>query len=77
SRADAEALGDVDDARIAAGIAALTGPIAQVPSTVSAIKVAGRRAYDLARAGEHVELAAREVTVHRFAVRETRRGTVG
>lgn len=77
SRADARALGDVDDARIAAGITALTGPIAQVPSTVSAIKVAGRRAYDLARAGEHVELAAREVTVHRFAVRETRRGTDG
>src|SRR5690606_31440151 len=41
--------------------------IAQVPSTVSAIKVAGRRAYDLARAGEQVELPAREVAVSRFA----------
>ncbi|WP_336631699.1 MULTISPECIES: tRNA pseudouridine(55) synthase TruB [unclassified Microbacterium] len=73
SRADAAALDGVGDERIAAGVAALTGDIAQVPSTVSAIKVAGRRAYDLARAGEHVELAAREVTVRRFALRDTRR----
>ncbi|MFV0319669.1 MAG: tRNA pseudouridine(55) synthase TruB, partial [Microbacterium sp.] len=55
-------------AQIAAGVAALTGRIAQVPSTVSAIKVGGRRAYDLARAGEQVELTAREVTVSRFEV---------
>jgi len=63
----------VDDARIATGIAALTGPISQVPSTVSAIKVNGRRAYDLARSGEQVELAARAVTVSRFEVLATRR----
>ncbi len=62
------------DEAIAAGIADLTGDIQQVPSTVSAIKVAGRRAYDLARAGEEVELKARSVTVSRFEVRETRRG---
>ncbi|WP_240482343.1 tRNA pseudouridine(55) synthase TruB [Microbacterium sediminis] len=62
----------VDDA-IASGIAALTGEISQVPSTVSAIKVNGRRAYDLARAGEQVELKAREVTVSRFEVRQMRR----
>jgi tRNA pseudouridine55 synthase len=66
--ADAEALAAVTDERIAAGIAALTGEIDQVPSTVSAIKVAGRRAYDLARAGESVELAARRVTVDRFDI---------
>ena len=71
SRADATAV--TDDA-IAAGIADLTGDIEQVPSTVSAIKVAGRRAYDLARAGEEVELKARRVTVSRFDVRDTRRG---
>lgn len=60
-------------ARIADGVAALTGPLSQVPSRVSAIKVAGRRAYDLVRAGEEVELAARDVTVSRFDVRAERR----
>ena len=49
-----------------------TGRIEQVPSTVSAIKVGGRRAYDLARAGEQVELKARSVTVSRFAVTRMR-----
>ncbi len=58
----------VTAAAIAAGVAALTGPILQVPSSVSAIKVDGRRAYDRVRAGEQVELAARPVTVSRFAV---------
>lgn len=56
----------VTDAAVAAGIAALTGEIAQVPSTVSAIKVDGRRAYERARAGEVVVLAARPVTVSSF-----------
>ncbi len=63
----------VTDAAIAAGIAKLTGPISQVPSTFSAIKVDGRRAYDLARSGEHVQLTARGVTIHEFALLETRR----
>lgn len=58
--------------RLADGVAALTGVIAQVPSSVSAIKINGRRAYALARAGEQVELAAREVTVSRFDVRDVR-----
>ncbi|WP_041450949.1 tRNA pseudouridine(55) synthase TruB [Hoyosella subflava] len=49
-------------------VEALTGTIKQVPSAVSAIKVAGRRAYDIVRSGEEVELAAREVIVSRFAV---------
>jgi tRNA pseudouridine55 synthase len=58
---------------MAAAITPLTGRISQVPSTVSAIKVGGRRAYDLARAGEEVELKARDVTVSRFDImRETR-----
>ena len=43
-----------------------TGPIQQVPPAYSAIKVDGERAYDLARAGEQVELKAREVTVHQI-----------
>lgn len=62
------------DERIRAGVAALTGEISQVPSAVSAIKVDGRRAYDRVRAGEEVVLAARDVTVSRFAVLETRAG---
>ncbi|MDQ1125101.1 tRNA pseudouridine55 synthase [Microbacterium sp. SORGH_AS 505] len=71
SRTDA---GGVADDAIRRGIRSLTGPMAQVPSTVSAIKVGGRRAYDLARAGEQVELKARDVVVSRFEVREIRRG---
>jgi tRNA pseudouridine55 synthase len=65
--------GTLDPAAITAAIADLTGEISQVPSRVSAIKVAGRRAYDLVRAGEEVELAAREVTVSRFEVLGNRR----
>ncbi|MHA6625992.1 tRNA pseudouridine(55) synthase TruB [Pseudonocardia sichuanensis] len=71
--ATADASG-VDDAAIATGIAALTGSIEQVPSTVSAIKVDGKRAYALARAGEEVVLAARPVTVSEFTLLQ-RRGT--
>ncbi|WP_295789084.1 tRNA pseudouridine(55) synthase TruB [uncultured Microbacterium sp.] len=74
ARADADTLAGVSDAAIRDGIAVLTGEIDQVPSTVSAIKVDGRRAYDLARAGEQVELKSRRVTVSRFDVRATRRG---
>lgn len=68
ARADAVAVAALDPLRIDAGIAALTGPISQVPSTVSAIKIGGRRAYDLARAGEEVTLKARDVTIDRFDV---------
>ena len=46
----------------------LTGNIKQVPSSVSAIKVDGKRAYDLVRAGEEVVLKSRSVTVSRFEV---------
>lgn len=60
--------GHLADADIAAAVAALTGDIQQVPSTVSAIKVNGERAYARARAGEQVELAARPVTVSRFDI---------
>jgi tRNA pseudouridine55 synthase len=42
----------------------LTGDIEQIPPAFSALKVEGKRAYDLARAGEEVELKARKVTVH-------------
>lgn len=61
--------------RLAAAVADLTGPIHQVPSAVSAIKINGRRSYARVRAGETVELAARPVTVHRFDVLDVRPGT--
>ncbi|MFI0368376.1 tRNA pseudouridine(55) synthase TruB [Actinomadura sp. 1N219] len=63
----------VPDETLRAGVAALTGPILQVPPQVSAIKVNGERAYKMARKGEEVELAARPVTVHDFAVLDVRR----
>ncbi|WP_127472661.1 tRNA pseudouridine(55) synthase TruB [Microbacterium sulfonylureivorans] len=80
--ADGQAVSSADasslvPSRIVDEITKLTGRISQVPSTYSAIKVDGRRAYDLARAGEQVELKAREVTVSRFdVVAERREGAV-
>jgi tRNA pseudouridine55 synthase len=44
------------------------GKIEQIPPAYSAIKVDGKRAYDLARAGEAVELAARHVTIYSLCV---------
>jgi tRNA pseudouridine55 synthase len=58
----------VTDGAIAAAVATLTGPIDQVPSSVSAIKVDGKRAYARVRAGEQVVLTARPVTVSSFDV---------
>jgi tRNA pseudouridine55 synthase len=64
---------DVTRAALDAEIARLTGDIRQVPSSVSAIKVNGQRAYKLTRAGEAPELAARPVTVYEFRVTARRR----
>lgn len=63
----------VSDEAIRVEVARLTGEIMQVPSSVSAIKVDGRRAHELVRAGETVELPARPVTVHSFELGEIRR----
>lgn len=65
SRADASRL---DRGVVVSAMAGLTGPILQRPSSVSAIKVAGQRAYARVRAGEEVELAARPVTVSQFSL---------
>jgi tRNA pseudouridine55 synthase len=62
------AAGVVSGTALNAGIARLTGDILQVPSSVSAIKVNGQRAYKLTRAGEAPELAARPVTVSEFTI---------
>jgi tRNA pseudouridine55 synthase len=64
--ATAEALQALTEADLRRGIGALSGTIRQVPSSVSAVKVGGQRAYARVRAGEDVVLAAREVTVSVF-----------
>src|SRR6187200_2572026 len=51
-------------AQVEAALPGLTGVISQRPPAYSAVKVGGRRAYAMARAGETVELALREVTIH-------------
>jgi tRNA pseudouridine55 synthase len=55
-----------DAAAIAALLPRFTGTIEQVPPRFSAVKIAGERAYDLARDGEMVELAPRAVEIHRL-----------
>ncbi len=49
---------------ILAALPGFVGEIMQRPPSFSAIKVNGERAYDIARDGEHVELAARPVKIH-------------
>jgi tRNA pseudouridine55 synthase len=68
SRAEPGRVRDLAVADVERAIADLRGTISQVPSAVSAIKVDGKRAYARVRAGEDVELAAREVTVSAFDV---------
>jgi tRNA pseudouridine55 synthase len=67
----------ITESMIVAGVASLTGKISQVPSSVSAIKVDGKRAYTLARAGETVVLKPREVTISAFDIIEIRPVVVG
>lgn len=67
----------VTDAALLAAVRDLTGEIAQVPSSVSAVKVGGVRSYRRVRAGEAVELAARPVTVHEFEVLAQRQAPAG
>ncbi|UTT62509.1 tRNA pseudouridine(55) synthase TruB [Microcella humidisoli] len=73
STADVAAIAAVTDEHLGEGIRALTGEIDQRPSSVSAIKVDGKRAYDRVRAGEAVELASRRVTISAFEVLAVRR----
>ena len=54
------------DAEIAAALGAFRGEIQQVPPQFSAVKVDGERAYDLAREGEVMDLAARPLWVERL-----------
>ena len=61
--ADAQEVQALDSADLAEALARQVGTIQQRPSAVSAIKVAGRRAYDLVREGAEVDLPARTVVV--------------
>lgn len=61
------------DSQIVDAVSNLRGDILQVPSAVSAIKVAGKRSYQLAREGRAVELPARPVRIDRFEVLAVRR----
>ncbi len=70
SRAD---VSSITDAQIENELAKMRGTIMQRPSSVSAVKVDGERAYDRVRAGEKVELAAREVTISQLDIKSIRR----
>jgi len=56
-------------AEIEAVLSRFIGPISQIPPAYSALKVDGKRAYDLARAGKEVELASRDVVIHKLGIR--------
>jgi tRNA pseudouridine55 synthase len=55
-------------AEVEAVLAQFTGQIEQVPPAYSALKVDGKRAYDLARAGHKVALETRTVTIHELTI---------
>jgi tRNA pseudouridine55 synthase len=57
-----------DRAAVEEALGGLTGSISQRPPAYSAIKVGGRRAYAMARAGETVTLASRDVTIHGLTI---------
>ena len=63
----------ITDAAIENELSRMRGTIMQRPSSVSAVKVDGERAYDRVRAGEVVELAAREVTISQLDILQIRR----
>ncbi|WP_340265355.1 tRNA pseudouridine(55) synthase TruB [Sphingobium mellinum] len=55
-------------AQVEAVLPRFTGPIEQAPPAYSAILIDGQRAYDLARAGQDVEMKLRQVTIHALAI---------
>ncbi len=71
------ALASVNSEMIEREMTKLSGVISQRPSSVSAIKVDGKRAYNLVRAGEEVELKSREVTVSEFELLASSKSTEG
>ncbi len=68
------AAGNLSDSDIEDAVAQLRGDLQQVPSSVSAIKIQGERAYARVRAGDDVVLTARRINVAVFEVDAIRRG---
>jgi tRNA pseudouridine55 synthase len=66
--------GHLTEEAIREALEEFVGEIEQVPTAVSAIKVDGKRAYAMVRAGEEVELKARPVTIHELTVLDVRIG---
>lgn len=64
------AIPELSPERLEAALAAFRGPIRQRPPAFSALKIEGRRAYDLARKGEAPELQPRPVVIQRFEARQ-------
>ena len=64
---------NISDEQIKSGLSKMVGEIQQRPSSVSAVKVAGERAYDRVRAGEVFELAARTITISSLDILDIRR----
>jgi len=62
----------ITDEQIKTGLTKMVGEIQQRPSSVSAVKVDGERAYDRVRAGEVFELAARTITIFALDILEIR-----
>lgn len=66
--AEPAAINAIDQAKIEVALDSVRGEIMQVPSSVSAIKVDGQRAYAKVRSGDEVKLAARPITIHKFEI---------
>ena len=62
--------------RIQSALEKFKGRITQVPPAHSAIKIKGRRAYDLIREGKKVEIPSREITIHRLDLLQRREDTI-
>lgn len=74
-KASAEALSAITDTDIEKALRSMIGIIQQRPSSVSAVKVAGERAYARVRAGEDVQLAPREVRISEITIKAIHRKT--
>jgi tRNA pseudouridine55 synthase len=74
SKATQTQIAETSDEQIRTALASMRGVISQRPSSVSAVKVDGKRAHERVRAGEVFELASREVTISQLDVLEIRRG---
>ncbi|MGB9376897.1 MAG: tRNA pseudouridine(55) synthase TruB [Mycobacteriales bacterium] len=69
--------GSVNEQDVRAALRGFVGEIDQVPSSVSAVKVDGKRAYARVRAGEDVHLKSRRVTISRLQLADVRREQPG